>query len=156
MKKRLSRGLSTLLLLFAVLCAYYAREQSVQSRTQLPVTRVFAFVPAATPSPAPSEVYRARRDAQRRQEYAALNERIRSGDESAAAAHDQLLRQAEAELAVEAALSGLGYPHALCAIRGDAVNVSVGAPLSAAQALSVITLIENITGKSAENVFMLD
>lgn len=156
MKKRLARGLSTFLLLCAVVSAFYLREQSQPKAVMPPVSRVLAVMPAVTPSPSPCGAYRQRREAQRQAAFAALNARIAAGDEAARAMFDQLLANSETELAVEGALAGLGCPEGICAMTDGAVSLYAGKALTPAEARTLIEMCERLTGVAAERIFILD
>ena len=151
MKRRLSRGLMTALFLCAVLSAFYLRAESARPVTAIPVERVFAQVSAA-PEPAGEKQ---KRDAQRSQEMAALGV-LAAQDESAGQALRELVERAENELAVESALSALGYSDAMCSLRAGAAAICVREKLNADDARKIIELCAHIAQVDPEKVFILD
>lgn len=151
MKKRLSRGLMTALMLCAVLSAFYLRSENERAVGVIPVERVF-LRGSVTPAPLGE---RQRRDDQRGQELAALGA-LAAQDEAAAALLQKLVERAENEQAVESALSALGYEGAMCSLRSDAAAICVKERMDAAQAAQIIELCARIAGVEAENVFVLD
>ena len=72
-------------------------------------------------------------------------------------AEQQLMETAarmETELAVEAALAGKGYAKALCVARENTVTVMTGTALSAPDAALLLTVIQEASGVSPENIRM--
>lgn len=155
MKRRLSRGIMTLLFLCVVLSAFYMRESTQPQYMEIPVTQVLTYVtPASTQTPA--QAYRQEREQQRQKETEVLSQLIQSGDETAKAYLETLMQRMESELAVENMLKGLGYESAVCAVREGAVMICVGKVLDEKTAQTIIELSEKITGECVENVFILD
>lgn len=112
---------------------------------------------APSPSPSPAAAYRIRREQERTQEEISLRQLADSGasEETRAQAQVALLAlqtNREAELTVEAALSGLGYDQALCTIQGETVHIILSQPLSDAQAAMLLALAQEASGAAAENI----
>ena len=150
MKRTYRHIAATLLTLCAVLSAFYLRAGGEPRRSPIPVQRVFSAAEAQRPPD-----YRAQREAQRAEELQALSG-LADSDERAAEALRALIARAEGELAVEAALSAMGYENAICAIREDAAAICVAQAMDAGQAQRVIELCAGLTGVDAEKVFILD
>ena len=120
---------------------------------------IVAGNPAAFPTntPHPADAYRLERAETRRQEQIMLQALIDSAftaPETRALAETQILQaasQMETELAVEAALAGKGYAHALCVARENTVTVMTGTELSARDAALLMTVITEASGVSPEN-----
>lgn len=142
--------LMTLLLLCAVLSAFYLRSEADRPGTSIPVQQVFLRA-AATEAPD----FRQQRQTQRAEELAALSA-LAQQDAGLNEQLQRLVERAEAELAVESALAAMGYPQAACALREDAAAVCLPEKLDAARAQAVIELCARLTGLPAENVFILD
>lgn len=148
MNSRIRRGISTMLFLCLVICAFYLREASQPEYMRLPVTQVISVVEEKS--------YRADRDRRRSEEMTALTALAQTGDAQAGAYLKTLVERSEKELAVESALESMGYATAVCAVREGAVMVCVEAALDASCAQRIIEVCEKITGECAENVFILD
>ena len=155
MRDRLRRAVMLLLAFCAVISAFYLRAENVPAVSGIPVERVFALVSPAPQTADPLAAYRLQREAQRSREWAALSV-LAQQDDGAAEALRRLIRQAEDELAVEAALSALGHDGAVCALGEGAAAVCVAERLEAAQAQTVAELCARMAGVSPENVLILD
>jgi len=153
MQRRIFRGATTLLFLCLVLSAFYMREASQPDYVQIPVAQVLSYTNTPLSS---AENYQADRSAQRETEMTALSILAQSGDQAAGAHLQTLVKWAEVELAVEAALDGLGYADAICAVREEVVFICIQEALDEEKAQRVIEVSEKITGECAENVFILD
>lgn len=135
-----------------------AREKSApaaQTGMTLPVEAVVTPVPSPTPHPV--DAYRARRQETRTREEETL--RTLAADsvsaETQAQAEAALLemqKSRETELAVEAALSGMGYGRALCVARGENLTIILDAELTPAQAAMILALAQEASGADAENI----
>lgn len=116
-----------------------------------------ALTPVSSPTPHPAEAYRARRQAARLQEEESLRTLAKESpaEQTRAMAEEALLQMQadrETELAVEAALSGMGYGNALCVARKGSVTIIVDQPLTAAQAALILALAQETSGADAENI----
>lgn len=114
-------------------------------------------VPPQAPSPSPAAAYRARREQERTQEEISLRQLADSGASAETRAQAQaallaLQTNREAELTVEAVLSGLGYDQALCTIQGETVHIILSQPLSDSQAAMLLALAQEASGAAAENI----
>ena len=122
----------------------------------LPMTA--AVSPAATASPRPEEVYRARRRETRALEQSmltALSESEYTAPETKAMAEQQLVDMAkndEIELAVEGALAAHGYADALCVARNGSMTVFLPIEISADEAAFFLEIARDASGLSAENI----
>ncbi|MBR1607632.1 MAG: SpoIIIAH-like family protein [Clostridia bacterium] len=141
----------TLLLLTAVLSAFYLRGQTARPVSVIPVQRVFV---AVSPTPLPAGFHQ-QREAQRREEVAALTA-LASQDSQAAERLRRLLETAEAERAVEDTLLSMGYGNTVCVLRNEGATVCLGGALTAEQAQAVAGICAHLTGISADRVFLLD
>lgn len=149
MKKPFERGIMTLLMLCAVVSAFYLRAENDQAQTAIPVERVFSQAAQ------PEKSARQRRDDQRDSEMRALSA-LAAEDEAAAKALRQLVERAENERTVEDALSALGYAGALCELRREAAVICVSGALNARDAQRVAEVCAALAGISPENVLVLD
>lgn len=141
----------TVLLLCAVLSAFYSRSAALRPTSAIPVEKVFAAVSA---SPAPLSL-RQQREQERSQEIAALTELSRQ-DAQAAERLRELLQTVETERAVEEALLAMGYAQAVCVLRNGAATLCVAGSLNAEKAQALTELCVHMTGISADRVFILD
>ena len=141
----------TLLLLCAVLSAFYLRGQSDRPASALPVERVFVTV---SPTPVPVG-FRQQREDERQEEIAALSA-LASQDDRAAEQLRALLETAESERAVEETLLSMGYGNTVCVLRGGGVTVCLGGALTADQAQAVTEVCAHLTEIAADRVFILD
>lgn len=151
MKRPREHIVITLLLLTAVLSAFYLRGQSFRPASAIPVERVFVTI---TPTPAPAGL-RQQRENQRREELAALSA-LAAQDDRAAEQLRVLVETADSERAVEDALLSGGYGNTVCLLRGEGATVCVGGILTAEQARHVTEICAHLTGISADRVFILD
>ena len=156
MKNRLYRGTATLLLLCAVLCAFYLRERSQPTYMQLPVTQVLSYAVTPEMTPSPDDAYRQQRERQRQEEMAALKQLSQAGDDAAGALLQTLIERAEIELAIETVLQAQGYDKAICAVRENAVMICLNEHIKMAQAQQIMEICMKLSGECAENVFILD
>ncbi len=115
---------------------------------------------APTATPHPADAYRQERWEERQVEQRmlqALADSEYATAETRALAAEQLMEtagQMETELAVEAALAGKGYEHALCVVRGGNATVMTGTELSARDAALLLDIIMEASGIAAENIRM--
>lgn len=123
-------------------------------KMEIPVTRVFAHVPAATATPL--QQFKTQRRQETETEIAALRAAAQAGDAAAGEYLAQVIQRRETERAVESALAALGYADAVCAVREGAVMVCLQQGAEAAAAQQVIEISKNLSGECAENVFLLD
>ena len=151
MKRPGEHILMTLLLLTAVLSAFYLHGQAVRPASAIPVQRVFVTL---SPTPQP-QGFRQQREEQRREEMAALTA-LASQDSRAADQLRQLVDTAQAERAVEDTLLSMGYGNAVCILRQNRVTVCLGGALTAEQAQSVTAVCAHLTGIPTDFVFILD
>ncbi len=151
MKKRVSRAVMTLLMLCAVLSAFWIRAQTAERVSPIPVERVFARV---TPTQPPAG-YRSQRDEQRKAEMTALAA-LTETDAAAGDMLQTLIARSECESAVEEALAAMGHEGAVCALRRGAAAVCVRGRLTAAEAQRVAELCAKMVELDPENVFILD
>ena len=105
--------------------------------------------PAPLPTAHPAEVYRARRKEERTQEMALLS---LLPEEEKNAKIQKLAARQEAELSIEAALSGMGDPFGLCVLEEQSATVFLSIPLSPERAALILDMIREISGFSPENI----
>lgn len=151
MKRPGEHILMTLLLLTAVLSAFYLRGQRERPASAIPVQRVFVTV---SPTPQPLG-YRQQREAQRQEEMAALTA-LAAQDDRAAEQLRQLVERAAAERDVEDTLFSMGYGNAVCVLRKEGATVCLGGSLTAEQAEAVSAVCAHLTGIPTDLVFILD
>ena len=151
MKKRISRGVMTLLMLCAVLSAFSLRAQTAERVSPIPVERVFARVTVTQSPPG----YRQQRDEQRKAEMTALAA-LTEKDTAARDMLQALIARSECESAVEEALAAMGHDGAVCALRRGAAAVCVREKLNAAEARKIAALCARMAELDPENVFILD
>ena len=114
--------------------------------------------PAATISPHPAEVYRARRKETRAMEQSLLITLIDSehtAPETKALAEQQLIEitaNDETELAVEGALAANGYTDALCVSRDGSMTVFLPAEITADDAAYFLEMAQDASGLTPENI----
>ncbi len=114
--------------------------------------------PAATISPHPAEVYRARRKETRAMEQSLLTTLIDSEQtvpETKAMAEQQLIAittNEEIELAVEGALAANGYTDALCVSRDGSMTVFLPAEITADDAAYFLEMAQDASGLPPENI----
>ena len=114
--------------------------------------------PAATISPHPAEIYRARRKETRAMEQSLLTTLIDSeqtAPETKTMAEQQLITitsNDEIELAVEGALAANGYTDALCVSRDGSMTVFLPAEITADDAAYFLEMAQDASGLPPENI----
>ena len=114
--------------------------------------------PAATISPHPAEIYRARRKETRAMEQSLLTTLIDSeqtAPETKTMAEQQLITitsNDEIELAVEGALAANGYTDALCVSRDGSMTVFLPTEITAEEAAYFLEMAQDASGLPPENI----
>ena len=114
--------------------------------------------PAATISPHPAEIYRARRKETRAMEQSLLTTLIDSeqtAPETKTMAEQQLITitsNDEIELAVEGALAANGYTDALCVSRDGSRTVFLPTEITAEEAAYFLEMAQDASGLPPENI----
>ncbi|MBR0407350.1 MAG: SpoIIIAH-like family protein [Clostridia bacterium] len=127
-----------------------------ETDTALPMTAVSS--PAATASPHPAEVYRARRRETRALEQSLLTtlmESSQTAQETRSLAEQQLIeitRNDEIELAVEGALTAHGYADALCVARDGSMTLFLPTEIQADEAAFFLEIARDASGLEPENI----
>ncbi|MBQ7520135.1 MAG: hypothetical protein IJU12_07440 [Clostridia bacterium] len=151
MKRPREHIVMTLLLLTAVLSAFYLQGRSAQPASAIPVQRVFVSV---SPTPAPVG-FRQLREKQRQEEMAALSA-LAAQDGQAAEQLRRLVEVADAERAVEDTLLSMGYGNTVCVLRNGGATVCLGGALTPEQAQAVAAVCAHLTEIPTDLVFLLD
>ena len=159
MKDRILNALMLLTVAAALILTLIRGAPEPEGAFEAPIVSSYpAAMPTATPHPA--DVYRKERAETRKWEQTMLLSLIdseHSAPETRALAQEQLLqaaRRMETELAVEAALAGKGYDHALCVAQGEEVTVMTGTALTGQDAALLLEIIQQSSGLTAENIRM--
>ena len=159
MKDRIMNALMLLTVAAALILTLIRGTPEPEAAFDRPIVSGFPTA-APTNTPHPADAYRRERSETRRQEQAVLQALIDgeyTAPETRAMAQEQLLKAAaemETELAVEAALAGKGYGHALCVARGNTVTVMTGTEITARDAALLLDIIREASGIEAENIRM--
>ena len=159
MKDRIMNALMLLTVAAALILTLIRGAPEPERAFDAPIVSSFATA-APTGTPHPADVYRQQRAESRQMEQAMLEALIGSAftaPETRELAEQQLMETAarmETELAVEAALAGKGYAKALCVARENTVTVMTGTALSAPDAALLLTVIQEASGVSPENIRM--
>ena len=148
--------------------AWQSRSDTASPSAGISSARFFTDVPSQTavyatpvPSPAPIAAYRTRREESRGQECAALEQLAQSetvSEDIRRSAQEQLLLlvgRRETELAVEAALAGLGYPEGLCTVSEGNVTLILPKVPDAEEAQVLTELASQRSGLEKARVLLL-